>query len=217
VTIETTEADPKKKPVVVHPAARDRVVAAYPGYPGKAAVADVAGDHAFWWPSMRVADGHAGTAPTFVYRYDLAPRLVRLVGLDVAKDLCFTGRRISGVEAAALGLVTHLADDPLAAAPKLGQQFVRPQPARRIGVLRAAQPRQPLVLGQTEPELHVERVGLNVRHLPPSPTDLADSPAAAWLDARVAVHTTPSAPTKPMPPAWAPRCWALKSSAITRA
>jgi para-nitrobenzyl esterase len=64
------------------PAARDRILAAYPGYPGKAAVADVAGDHAFWWPSMRVADGHAGTAPTFVYRYDLAPRLVRLVGLD---------------------------------------------------------------------------------------------------------------------------------------
>ncbi len=64
------------------PAARDRILAAYPGYPAKAAVADVAGDHAFWWPSMRVADGHAGTAPTFVYRYDLAPRLVRLVGLD---------------------------------------------------------------------------------------------------------------------------------------
>ena len=64
------------------PAARDRILAAYPGYPGKAAVADVAGDHAFWWPSMRLADGHAGTAPTFVYRYDLAPRLVRLMGLD---------------------------------------------------------------------------------------------------------------------------------------
>ena len=64
------------------PAARDRILAAYPGYPGKAAVADVAGDHAFWWPSVRVADGHAGTAPTFVYRYDLAPRLVRLAGLD---------------------------------------------------------------------------------------------------------------------------------------
>ena len=60
----------------------DRILAAYPGYPGKPAVADVAGDHAFWWPSMRVADGHAGTAPTFVYRYDLAPRIVRLVGLD---------------------------------------------------------------------------------------------------------------------------------------
>jgi para-nitrobenzyl esterase len=64
------------------PAARDRILAAYPGYPGRPAVADVAGDHAFWWPSVRVADGHAGTAPTFVYRYDLAPRLVRLAGLD---------------------------------------------------------------------------------------------------------------------------------------
>ena len=61
------------------PTARERIMAAYPG---RGAVADVAGDHAFWWPSMRVADGHAGTAPTFVYRYDLAPRLVRLAGLD---------------------------------------------------------------------------------------------------------------------------------------
>ena len=42
---------------------------------------DVAGDHAFWWPAMRVAEGHAAVAPTYMYRYDLAPRLLRLTGI----------------------------------------------------------------------------------------------------------------------------------------
>ncbi|RLQ22792.1 crotonase/enoyl-CoA hydratase family protein [Seongchinamella sediminis] len=39
-----------------------------------------------------------------------------LVRLDVAKELTFTGRVVEGSEAADLGLVTRLADDPLAAA-----------------------------------------------------------------------------------------------------
>ena len=42
--------------------------------------------------------------------------LVNLVSLDVAKELTFTGRKLSGREAAELGLVTRLADDPKAAA-----------------------------------------------------------------------------------------------------
>lgn len=62
------------------PPARERVLAAYPGYPGRAAVEQVAGDHGFWWSSVRVAEGHSRTAPTFMYRYDLAPPLARLTG-----------------------------------------------------------------------------------------------------------------------------------------
>jgi enoyl-CoA hydratase/carnithine racemase len=46
----------------------------------------------------------------------ISKTLPRLVGLDVAKELTFTGRVVSGVEAQALGLVTKVADDPLAAA-----------------------------------------------------------------------------------------------------
>lgn len=42
--------------------------------------------------------------------------LRRLVRLDVAKELTFTGRIVSGTEAAALGLVTRVTDDPRAAA-----------------------------------------------------------------------------------------------------
>src|SRR3954449_7801921 len=45
--------------------------------------------------------------------------LPRLVPIDVAKELTFTARVLSGVEAAELGLVTHVADDPLAAAREL--------------------------------------------------------------------------------------------------
>jgi enoyl-CoA hydratase/carnithine racemase len=39
--------------------------------------------------------------------------LPRLVGLDVAKELTFTGRLVSGEEAAWIGMVTKLSDTPL--------------------------------------------------------------------------------------------------------
>ena len=41
-----------------------------------------------------------------------AVTLRHLVNLDVAKELTFTGRIISGTEAHRLGLVSHVADDP---------------------------------------------------------------------------------------------------------
>ncbi|MGC5585288.1 crotonase/enoyl-CoA hydratase family protein [Ornithinimicrobium sp. W1665] len=50
--------------------------------------------------------------------------LVELVGLDVAKDLALTGRTVTGTEAAALGLVTRLAEDPHAAGAELVAQMV---------------------------------------------------------------------------------------------
>jgi enoyl-CoA hydratase/carnithine racemase len=40
--------------------------------------------------------------------------LTRLVPLDVAKELTFTGRIVSGTEAVELGLATKVSDDPLA-------------------------------------------------------------------------------------------------------
>jgi enoyl-CoA hydratase/carnithine racemase len=45
--------------------------------------------------------------------------LPRLVGIDVAKELTYTGRVVSGIEAHALGLVTRVSDDPLDAAREL--------------------------------------------------------------------------------------------------
>ncbi|MDX6640635.1 MAG: hypothetical protein QOF12_1646 [Solirubrobacteraceae bacterium] len=54
--------------------------------------------------------------------------LTRLVSIDVAKELTFTARRVSGDEAAALGLVTRVADDPLAAARELAAEIAGRSP-----------------------------------------------------------------------------------------
>ena len=62
--------------------------------------------------------------------------LPRLVGIDVAKELAFTGRIVSGSEAASLGLVTHVADDPLAAALALANQIAERSPDAVRGMKR---------------------------------------------------------------------------------
>jgi para-nitrobenzyl esterase len=80
--LPTTQARLDRMFAATDPSARARVLAAYPGYPRRAAVADVAGDHAFWYASVQVAEDHARVAPTFMYRFDLAPRLLRLAGID---------------------------------------------------------------------------------------------------------------------------------------
>lgn len=54
--------------------------------------------------------------------------LRELVALDVAKELTMTARVISGVEAHALGLVTHLSDDPLADALALATEISERSP-----------------------------------------------------------------------------------------
>ncbi len=88
--------------------------------------------------------------------------LPRLVGIDVAKELTYTGRVISGREAHALGLVTHVAEDPLAAAQALATEIA----GRSPDALRAAKrlleeswnapPEQTLAL---EAELQVGLIG----------------------------------------------------------
>lgn len=62
--------------------------------------------------------------------------LPRLVGIDVAKELAFTGRVLSGAEASELGLVTHLADDPLAAAQALAAEIAGRSPDAVRGMKR---------------------------------------------------------------------------------
>jgi len=54
--------------------------------------------------------------------------LPRLARIDVAKELTFTGRIFSGAEAAELGLVTRVADDPLAAARELAAAIAERSP-----------------------------------------------------------------------------------------
>jgi enoyl-CoA hydratase/carnithine racemase len=54
--------------------------------------------------------------------------LTRLVPIDVAKELIYTARTLSGTEAKELGLVTHVVDDPLAAAQQLATEITRRSP-----------------------------------------------------------------------------------------
>jgi enoyl-CoA hydratase/carnithine racemase len=55
-------------------------------------------------------------------------QLPRLVGDDVARELTFTGRVISGEEAARLGLCTRVADDPRAEALTLAAEIASKAP-----------------------------------------------------------------------------------------
>ena len=88
--------------------------------------------------------------------------LPRLVGIDVAKELTYTARVLSGTEAHELGLVTHLSENPLAAAQALATDIA----GRSPDAVRAAKrlfdeswtgtPEQTLAL---EAELQVGLIG----------------------------------------------------------
>ena len=58
----------------------------------------------------------------------LSQTLPRLVRSDVAKELTYTGRIVSGVEAAELGMVTHLSDAPHEAAHELAREIAGKSP-----------------------------------------------------------------------------------------
>jgi enoyl-CoA hydratase/carnithine racemase len=55
--------------------------------------------------------------------------LPRLVGPDVAKELTWSGRMVSGEEAVRIGLATRVADDPKAAALALAAELAAKSPA----------------------------------------------------------------------------------------
>ena len=54
--------------------------------------------------------------------------LPRLVSIDVAKELTYTGRVLDGAEALRLGLVTRLTEDPLTAARDLAAEIAQRSP-----------------------------------------------------------------------------------------
>jgi para-nitrobenzyl esterase len=67
--------------------ARKAIKAEYPGLPEKRPAADFAGDYAFWYPTVKVAERHSRFAPVHFYRFDIAPRLVRQLGFDATHGL----------------------------------------------------------------------------------------------------------------------------------
>ena len=54
--------------------------------------------------------------------------LPRLISIDVAKELTFSGRIVSGSDALTLGLVTRTSDDPLASALALADEIAQKSP-----------------------------------------------------------------------------------------
>jgi enoyl-CoA hydratase/carnithine racemase len=62
--------------------------------------------------------------------------LPKLVGLDVAKELTFTGRMVSGEEAVRIGLATRVADDPRAEALALAAEIAGKSPQAVRGAKR---------------------------------------------------------------------------------
>ena len=73
------------------------------------------------------------------------PMLVRLVGLDVAKELTFTAKRFTGAEAFDLGLATHLSEDPRTDAFALAREIAgrNPDAIRGAKALLEAAPGRP--------------------------------------------------------------------------
>jgi enoyl-CoA hydratase/carnithine racemase len=84
-------------------------------------------------PDIRIATPDAKLSVLEV-KWGLVPdmgitqTLLPLVRPDVARELTFTGRLVSGEEALALGLVTRLSDDPRAAAQELAIEIAGRSP-----------------------------------------------------------------------------------------
>ncbi len=73
---------------------------------------------------MSVMEGRWGLIPDM----SITRTLPRLVGIDVAKELTYTARTVTGEEANRLGLVTKTADDPLTAALELARDIAARSP-----------------------------------------------------------------------------------------
>lgn len=69
------------------PGSRDRVAAAYPGYPHRRQAVELGADAVFWHPSVQAAQAHAAHAPTWSYRFDYAPRAARTAGLGATHGM----------------------------------------------------------------------------------------------------------------------------------
>ncbi|MDH6236531.1 carboxylesterase/lipase family protein [Cryobacterium sp. CG_9.6] len=67
--------------------ARRALKAQYPGIPALRAALDFGGDYSFWYPTVKVGERHSRYAPVYFYRFDAAPRLIRLMGLDATHGL----------------------------------------------------------------------------------------------------------------------------------
>ncbi|MGS2811227.1 carboxylesterase/lipase family protein [Nocardia sp. MW-W600-9] len=69
------------------PGAEQRVIRSYPGYPAARTAVRIGGDFMFLRPTLAVLEGHSRYAPTYAYRFDYAPRAVKLAGFGATHAL----------------------------------------------------------------------------------------------------------------------------------
>ncbi len=79
--LPTTETAIERLFSQAEPGERERILAAYPGYPNPAACVRLGGDFIFGSAMWQIAQAHSRHAPTHVYRYDYATRALHLSGL----------------------------------------------------------------------------------------------------------------------------------------
>ncbi len=65
----------------VEPVAGEQIRTAYPGYPERGACLTLGGDFAFASMAWQIAEAHSTHAPTYLYRYDYAPRTLSWAGI----------------------------------------------------------------------------------------------------------------------------------------
>ena len=113
------------------------------------------------------------------------PQLLQhLVRSDIAKELTFTGRVISGVEAAELGLVTRLSEQPLDDALALAREIAGNSPhairaakqvldaARTVGIREGLETEERLQLGLMGSPNQVEAMTANMQKRAPNFADV---------------------------------------------
>jgi para-nitrobenzyl esterase len=76
----TTEAKIEQLLRAADPAARERITAAYPDYPRPEACMQLSADMFFGTAAWQIAEAHSKHAPTYMYRYDYAPRTLNWSG-----------------------------------------------------------------------------------------------------------------------------------------
>jgi len=80
------------------PGSHQGMRAVYSALPALRAEVDFGGDYAFWFPSVQVAELHSRSAPVYLYRFDQAPRLLRLLGYDATHGLELLALSTSGTD-----------------------------------------------------------------------------------------------------------------------
>ena len=85
--LPTTEHAIERLLAFAEPETRDRITAAYPGYPHPEACVQLGGDFAFGTAAWQIAEAHGAHAPTYVYRYDYAPRTLHWSGLGATHGM----------------------------------------------------------------------------------------------------------------------------------